>query len=262
MTVQMRSITSTLIVTLITAVVSILTIVVTARVIGPLPISLSQTIAEKHTTFDVTGESEQTVVPDTAQVTLGVEIKRPSIAQAQDESNTTTSRIIDQLTKLGVNKDDIQTQNYSVFPEYDYTSPSRRITGYMVQTSLRVEVSDFAILNQVIDSATAAGANQVSGVSFTLSTEAKAQLKKNAREQAIDAAQANAKELASLSGMRLGRIVNIAEQQYDAPVYPMFARSAVMDMKEGAAVESMEPTQIEPGSQTFKYSVVLSYETL
>lgn len=254
-----KTVIETLAVTIVAAISSIVTIMATARVLGPLPISLSQTIAQKQSTFDVTGESEITTVPDNAEVTLGIEIRQNTIASAQDQANKTINAVRDELAKIGIAKEHIRTENYSIYPEYDFTNPSRRIIGYNVNTSLRVSVKEFENMNTVIDSATRAGANQVGGIQFTLSDEKEKEIKKQAREEAIQKAKQNAQELAGLAGMKLGKIVNVVETPANQPV-PMYLKNAVAE--DAAMGGSAEPTQIEPGSTKYTYSVRLSYETL
>lgn len=231
------------------------------RFLGPLPLSLTQTLSQKQSTFDVTGESEVAVVPDKAEITLGIDVRKNSISDAQQEANTIMAKIQEKLTgELGIQKGDIRTTNYSIYPEYDYTSPDRRVIGYTVNSSVKVSLTDFEKLNKAIDLATSAGANQVGGVQFTLSTEKEREAKQSAREQAITKAQENAKDLSSLAGMRLGKIVNIIEQ-------PRYGSNTLYDMavareQGGGGMGGGPSTQIEPGSSLYRYTVTLSYETL
>jgi hypothetical protein len=113
------------------------------------------------------------------------------------------------------------------------------------------------LLNTVIDTSTELGANNVGGVSFTLSEEKQKELKTQARKEAIENAKKNAEELSGLSGMRLGKIVNVSENQ-PSPNMRLF-NTAAMDE---AVSLSKEQTVVEPGSQDYTYAVILSYETL
>lgn len=235
--------------------------IVVIKVLGLPSVSINQISTNKQSTFDVTGESKITTIPDQAEVRLGFTINSPTVKQAQDQANSTINAINAELQKLGIEKADIKTEAYSLYPNYDYsTGNGQRIIGYSVNTSLVVTMTDFAQLNQAIDAATAAGANQIGGISFTLSDEKKAEVEKQARQEAIDDAQAKAKELAGLAGMRLGKIVNIYEMPaMDGQLYPM-AESALMNRAMGDAGGA--PTNVEPGSTSYSFSVTLSYETL
>lgn len=239
--------------------VAVASVILSAKLFGPLPLSVNQTTTQKQSTFDVSGESEVSVIPDEATVSLGIEINRQRVVDAQNEVNKIMLDVVDQLRKLEIKDTDITTTQYSVYPEYDYLNGARRTAGYRVSSTVRVKVRNFAKVNDVIDSATGQGVTNVNGVTFNLSEEKEEETKKAAREEAIDKARKNAQELADLAGMKLGKIVNIYEiPQYDNPpvAYDMVRADAAM----GGGPETK--TEIQPGTSSYTYSVTISYETL
>lgn len=233
--------------------------IMVTRLTGPVPLSVTQTLTQKESTFDVTGESEITSVPDQVEVRLGVNAQGVTVQAAQEQANQVINQVTKQLKGLGVDDKDIKTQNYNIYPNYDFRGESQRITGYQVNADLLVKLTDFDKLNQAIDLATAQGANQVGGISFSLSKEKEDELRKQAREEAINDAKDSAQELARLAGVKLGKVVNVYESPTSQPT-PMF-RDATMALESSGAMPE-EPTQIQPGSTTFNYTVTLSYETL
>lgn len=233
------------------------TIILASRVLGPLPLSVNQTTTQRLASFDVSGESELITVPDQAEVSAGISARAATVAQAQDQANSTINAITQAVKALGIKDNDIKTLDYSINPEYDYESAFRPIIAYNVTTSLRIKTSDLAKINEVIDTATANGANQVNGVQFSLSEAKRDELTNQARKEAIEDARGNAEELARLAGMKLGRIMNVYEQPpYDVQPPMPYAGGVMM------AKDAMEQTNIQPGSTTFTYRVTLSYETL
>jgi hypothetical protein len=230
-----------------------------ASMVGPLPLTVSQTTTQKQTTFDAIGESEVAVVPDNAQVSVGIDLNRATVADAQFEVNKVMEDIIARMTALGIDKKDIKTTNYSVNPDYDFSTGRQVARGYRVNSTLRIDVKKFDQVNQVIDGATAAGATQVHGVTFTLSDEKEAEVKKQAREEAIEKAQQNAQELAGLAGMRLGKVVNVWENAGGQQPPLMFDALKTADRAGG---ELNQATNVQAGTSTYHYSVTLSYETL
>lgn len=250
------------VVPLITALAIVAGIMVASKLFGPLPLAINQTVAQRPNTFNVTGTSEIQAEPDQVEVSLGVTASKPTVEAAQEEVNQVSAAIIEQLTTtLGVDKEDMKTENYSVNPEYDYQSSTQRITGYQVNTSVRVKLTDFSKLNQAIDLATANGANQVNGVQFTLSEEKEEESKKEGRKEAIADARENAQELAAISGLRLGNIVDVQEYM-DTPYAPMYREmSAVANPMMGGDM-AQSKTDIQPGTTTYTYNVTLSYQTL
>lgn len=236
------------------------TLVTVMRFTGPLPLSINSTISQKETLFVSQGQSELEVVPDEARVSLGISVQMATVAPAQERANQVINSITARLAELGIEKEDIKTSNYSIYPNYDYSAGTNRIIGYNISSNLEVTISDFEKLNSVIDIATSEGANQVGGVQFTLSKEKEAELKKEARQEAIKDAQESAQELARLSGIRLGRVVDVVESRNDLwPVMPMYRGAELMMAKDAGG--AIEQTSIEPGSTTYTYSVSLSYET-
>lgn len=243
---------------LITIVVAVSSIIVTSKFVGPLPISVSQTTTEKTSTFDINGTSEISTIPDQAEVTVGITVNQNTVAAAQNQANQVINNITESVRQLGVESKDIKTVNFNVNPRYDYESDTPTITGYSVDTSVRVKVKELDTINQVIDTATANGANQVNGISFTISDEKEEELRKQARKEAIEDAKESAKELADLADMRLGKIVDISENNVGSEQPPiMYARNELAVADAGGS-----PTSVEPGSTSYTYQVTLSYETL
>ena len=256
-----ESISKALFITLTSLGVAVLAtagVVGTLKFMGMPTLSVSQTSTMKADSFSVTGESTMSVVPDQAQVSVGITQKETSVAQAQTKANAVINQIKTELSAMGIESGDIKTLFYQVNPEYDYDSPgSRRILGYSVSTSLEIKTSDFEKLNAIIDTATKAGANQVGNVEFTLSDDKKAELKTEARKEALEKAATKAQELAALSGMKLGRVLNVQEGSMPQPV--LYERMKVMSM---AADAGSAETVIEPGEREFSYTLTVSYETL
>lgn len=231
--------------------------VLVSRLLGPLPLSINSTVSQKQNLFTSTGESEIVTVPDQVGVTLGVNVNSPTVGSAQADANNVINSISENLKELGIKSEDIKTQNYSIYPDYDYNSGTQRIRGYIVNANLLVKLTDFNQLNTVIDMATAQGANQVGGINFSLSKEKEAELKKQARKEAIADAKESAEELARLGGVRLGKVVDVYESQGSMPA-PKYARELSVMSADAMGGE----TAIEPGSATYNYTVTLSYETL
>lgn len=257
----MKALTLSLLQTVLVVALATGTVVSVIKVLGAPTFSLNQISTMKQSTFDVTGESKISTVPDQAEVRLGITINEPTVKGAQDKANQVINQINQNLGQMGVEKANIKTENYSLYPNYDYSPGSgQRITGYAVNASLVITMTDFAKLNQSIDMATQAGANQIGGITFTLSDDKRAEVEKEARQVAIDHAKDKANELSKLAGMRLGKIVNIIESPVNnSLIYPAMDKAMTL---EGRGAGGGAPTNVEPGSTDFSYTVTLSYETL
>lgn len=222
------------------------------KLAGPIPFSVTSVTTTKTDTFSVTGEGKVMVAPDIAVVNAGVQAQGPTVKTAQDQLNRAINAVSDAVKKLGIDNRDIQTTNYTISPTYDYNSGRQRITGYQASSTLAIKIRDIDRANSVIDAATAAGANQVGGVSFDVDDKTKAQ--NEARQKAVAQAKQKAKDAARIAGFTLGRIINYSENFGGEPrPMPLMAKAEGLG---GAGV----PTQIEPGSSEVSVTVTLSFE--
>lgn len=208
-------------------------------------------------TISVTGLGEVIVVPDTANIQIGVQVFSEELAEAQRMSTEQISAIIDTLTEAGVAERDIQTSNYSVSVRQNYdpqTGIATEVLGYDIYNTLSVTVRDVDTLGEILDRAVSSGANQIYGIYFYTEdlTEATAQ----AREKAVEDANARAQQLAAAAGIEVGRVLNINEGFPQGPIPFDYGRgfaAAEGDMA-GAAVP------IQTGSQTVQIMVTVTYE--
>lgn len=224
------------------------------KFVGPIPLSINSTVTTKTDLFTATGEGKVNATPDIAKVNLGITVSRLAVKEAQNEANNTINKISGDIKKLGINEKDIKTTSYNLSPSYDWSSGKQRITGYQITINLEVKVRDFDKINQVIDTATADGANLVGGLQFTLEESKLKELQSKVREEAVNEAKEKAESLAKAAGVKLGRIVNVQENL----ATPWEPRPMMALEKAGGGGE--EPTNIEPGEQEIKISVTLSYE--
>ncbi len=170
--------------------------------------------------ISVVGQGRIAYEPDTANITLGVQIDK--VAKAEDalnQLNDKTNKIIEAVTKLGVAREDIKTQNYNLYANYDYVSGISKISGYNANESIVIKVKDIqnnnSLISKVISEATKAGANQINGVVFDNSNIDN--LKQEARVRAILNAKEKSKEIEKSLGVKLGKIVGMWEN-YISPV--------------------------------------------
>ena len=223
------------------------------KLTGPIPFSLSSVVTTKTDSFTVTGEGKVTAVPDVAVVSAGVVAQGTSVKQVQQEMNTKINTVTDSVKKLGIDSKDIQTTNYSVSPTYDYRAGTQKIIGYQANTNVTIKVRAIDKANDVVDAATAGGANQVGGISFDVSDKTKAE--NEARVKAVEEAKKKAETASKAAGFSLGRVINYSENFGGMPrPMPMYAKADMAGAPESA------PTQIEPGSSEVTVSVSLSYE--
>ena len=161
---------------------------------------------------------------------MGVQIDK--VAKPEDALNQLNSKvagIIAAVNAAGVAPADIQTQNYSLYPQYDYKDNVSSVSGYNANEQLVIKVSgydkDQNRLSQVIAAASKAGANQVNSLTFDASNMN--ELKQEARVKAIADAKVKSSALADSAGVRLDDITGWDENMMNPiPYYGMGAGGA------------------------------------
>ncbi|KRO54368.1 MAG: hypothetical protein ABR77_08590, partial [Acidimicrobiia bacterium BACL6 MAG-120322-bin79] len=160
------------------------------------------------------------------------------------------AQVRDALGAQGVAKDDIATQNATVYPEYNYLADgTTSLKGYRGQQVFVVTLRDATKAGEVVDAVVAAGGNalQISSVTPTLlDTDAAAG---DAREKAVSIAKSKAKAYAKLLDVDLGDVVYVTEVAAPASFAP-----TMMADKAFGATESA-PTQIDLGLQEVSVTI-------
>jgi uncharacterized protein YggE len=202
-------------------------------------------------TFSVSGEGKEIVVPNIAEIRIGVISEGSDLTMLQKENSEKLNRIINFLKEKGIDEKDIKTENYSVNPKYDYSKPPYRIVGYTISQNLKVKFRDLSKIGEILSQAVNYGANNVYGPNFTV--DDKEVYLEKAREKAIKNAKEKAEKIAKAAGFRLGKIVGIQESG-PSEFYPVMLKA----MSE-VSPEIPQP-QIQPGSQEIKVQVNITFE--
>jgi uncharacterized protein YggE len=158
------------------------------------------------------------------------------------------------LQAKGLADKDILTTNFSVNPQYRYDNSSGRpapptITGYSVNNSVQTKVRNLPKLGEILDAVVTSGANNVSGISFSVAEPDP--LIDQARRKAVADAQRKAELYATASGAKAGRVLYITESNgVISPPRPMF-----MAMR----AEAAQAVPISSGEQEIAASVTITY---
>ena len=206
-------------------------------------------------TLNITGHGSVTLAPDTAAITVGVQITQPRLADAQRQATEQMTAIIAAVRAGGVEDKDIQTTNYSVsiLYQYDDNGYPQRITGYQVSNQVTVVIRAEDTLGELLDAVVTAGANNIFGISFYVDDPSAAA--SQARQAAVADARRKAEELATAAGMRIKRIVSISETYAPPPMPLEFAES-----RGAADMAAAAPVPIQSGSSEVTVDVQIYYE--
>ncbi|MDP9484143.1 MAG: SIMPL domain-containing protein [Chloroflexota bacterium] len=202
-------------------------------------------------TIAVTGTGRASTIPDVADVRLGVVVTRPTVAEARGAAAETSARVLQALAAIGINRTDVRTASLIVQPEYDYQDGVQQLRGQSVTHQYLVTVSDLERLGTVVDDGLLAGATSLDGVAFRTADPAPAHAA--ARVAAYRDARSRAKALAVEAGVRLGKVLEIAEVEPASGPRPFGAG------KLGMIAAEAVPTPIEAGEGEVVLSVAVVF---
>ncbi len=221
------------------------------------PVALAQeaTSPSMTRTITVVGEGVVNAEPNVARTNIGVEVLRASVEEAAAENSRIVEGLLATLTGLGIDEKDIQTSGYNVFAErYGSSGPlSDEEVQYRVSNSVTVIIRDLEKVGEVLDASIKAGANNIYGVEFLLDDASSA--RSEARKLAVEAAKANADELAALNNVGVGKILSISEVVGAAGGFYNNSISAFQLGLGGA-----ERTPIQPGQLRLTMQLQITYE--
>ena len=201
----------------------------------------------------VSGEGKVYAKPDIAMVSLGVKTSAATVAIATKHNTDQMNAVIAAVKNLGVEEKDIQTTNYNLTPNYNYTEVKGSfIDGYVLSQNIQVKIRDFTKIGEILSQGTSKGANLIGSLQFTIDNPEK--VKQEARAKAIAQAKANAQNLAKESGINLGKLINVYENSNNY-AYPM---AYSKDLGMGGAEVASVPT-VQPGEQEILIMVNLTY---
>jgi len=199
----------------------------------------------------VFGEGKVTAEPDQAKVTLGAVTEDISLEAAQRENAEIISAIKSALNTAGIPDNGIQTINYSIFPQYDYVDGKQEFRGYRVEHMLQITVKDIDSVGMIVDTAVKNGANQVSGIQFSVEDTGAYQ------QHALSLAVADAYEKAETIAKTLGVTLNPTPLKVSETAV---GEGGPIPYQTTAFVKAAATTPIQPGTLEIQSQVTAEFE--
>ena len=209
--------------------------------------------AEKtERSITVTGYGKVTGSNDIAVTTLGYTNTAKEVSEAQAANKKVVDAIIAELKKMKIDEKDMKS-NYSIYPEYNYTSKEgRQFAGYKVSNQVTIKIRDLNRVQNVLALAGKYGANQVSGLSFTIDDTQN--LKAQARAKALVDAKEKAKYLSKSLGVKILSVTSYNEYEGGDSISPYRSDYAMEGLGGGSA------PQIVTGGKDVEMNVNITYE--
>ncbi len=193
--------------------------------------------------ISVSGEGKITATPDIVRINAGISEIAKTTKAAQEAANKKLNTILDILKKYDIPNKNIQTNNLSIRPEYEWKGDKgRQLIGQKVSQTLTIKISDIdkdsEKVGKIIDTLGAINGLELNSVNFDI--EDKKEFFSKAREQAFEKAQQKAAEYAKFGKVTLLKPISISDASisYNPPVFSNYAK---MDMMAENAVGSSLP---------------------
>jgi uncharacterized protein YggE len=209
-------------------------------------------------TVSVTGAGEVSAAPDLARLSLGVESRKPTLAEARAEVAATIERVLALTKSMKIDPKLVNSTRLQVSPLYVWDEKARRqqLEGFLVSRQVEVELRDLDQLGTLVEKAIDAGVNQVGDPQ--LDSSRRKSLEREAMAKAVQDAKLNAEALVEAAGAKLGAIRNLNGQSNAMPV-PMYRRAPQMAMASDA---SGAPETYQAGDMKFSASVSAEYDLI
>ena len=212
--------------------------------------SLSPSGQNAERTLSISGSAEQKITPDTASLSIGVIVQSPTANESSSQNAVIMNAVVSELKKIGLQDNEIQTSYISVQPVYNY-SGTQTIVGYSASNSVQVTTQKLDNLSAIIDGSTAAGANQIGGITFSVSNKKQQELSNGLFTAAVADASSKANKLASSLGVAIVG-VQTASVSDTGSVQPIYKDVSMV-------TAPATPTPVQPGETTVSLSVQVTY---
>lgn len=200
--------------------------------------------------LSVSGEGIVHVEPDIAEIDGGVTSEAKSAGEASSANAKAMSAVLAALRGKGINEKDMRTTRLSLSPVWPAVKTGApQISHYRASTRVHVKIRDMAQAPVILDTLVESGANEIGGLTFSVSEPARHL--DQARIAAMADARRKAEIYAKAAGVTLGAPLIIAEEGTNLP-QPVMMRAA---MREGAP-----SGPIVPGEQTLRVNVSVTWE--
>lgn len=205
-------------------------------------------------TLEVRGQAIRAVAPDTAVLRVGATITDKDQKVALQQANEITGAVLEAIKQFGVEESQIMTSAYGVSRVYDYSYSTKQDKGFEARVQLKITLNDFDLINNVLDVAVEAGANDISDIQFSYSKEN--EVYRQALVDAITVAREKAEDMAKALGVEIASLEQAREDSWGGAYYNSY--TAKSDM--GVSMEAAGGAQVMSGEIEITANVTLTYK--
>ncbi len=210
----------------------------------------------------VEGTANIDATPNLIGIYFNIQTNGETSLEAKDANNEIFNNLVAELAIQGFDRSELKTQNFNIYPDYEWINGKREDNGYIATHSLKLELSsdDFDKVSEVID----AGVNSGTGINyinFELSQELQSQYKAEALELASKDARVKAEAVASGFDKKVGRLVSVSVSDFEYYPWNIYsAKSESGSSDEDFASVRETVSNITPSEQDISARVSATYK--
>lgn len=216
-------------------------------------------LTDSRNTITVNSTEQVTVAPDIAEVVYAVRTEARDAAACQQKNTEDISRVTELLKTMGIAETSIQTSNYYMYPVYNYSNNTQRITGYEATTTLTVSDLPIDNLGDILIESVSAGINNIQSITYQSSKYDEGYTE--ALKLAVASARNKADALAEAGGCTVGGVASIRENSnYGTARYT--DNALTNQMRSYGALKEMtleDATPIMPGEVDIEVNITVEY---
>jgi len=212
----------------------------------------------------VEGISSIDATPDLMTTYFRIETQNETSVEAKDANNEILNKLVNELSKLGFERSELQTQSFNIYPNYEWKNNKQTQNGYKATHSLKLELSseEFDKISEVIDAGADSGAG-ISYINFELTQELQNQYKAEALELASKDAQTKADAVASGFGKRAGKLVSVQVSEFGYYPWNVYtSRDEGVGYGEDAVLAKQAVAEISPSEQEISARVSATFKII
>ena len=203
----------------------------------------------------VTGTAEIKAEPELLAIYVSIETLENSAQLSKDKNAQISDNVITALVKLGLDRKEIQTQDFNIYEEFDWSSNKRNSIGWKARNTLVIKTENFEKAGEIVDAAIDNG-GLVQNINFEITKETQNEIQAQALKEAAEDAQNKAEALAQGSGGKLGKLVSLNSQDAGYYPYPVYSYAEGMGVKDARQAA----TDISPKDLVITASVQATYK--
>jgi len=178
-------------------------------------------------TIAVNGDGKVSAKPDTFLLTVLASEKSKTTKEGFALVGAKISKLQGILKANGIAEKDIQSVHIGINPNYNYDNGKSTIDGFNATHGLSIKIRNLETIDTILASVSGVEGVQIQSTSYDI--DDKTPLYREARDLAIAKARQKAEDIAKSSGISLGKIISVSENQsYISPYANQYAKSQMM----------------------------------